>query len=126
MNVVAFDTETTLMRPGVMAPELVVISWQRPGFEPDLVHAGGIDDRAALELVTSWLRTDTLIVGHHVCFDMAVLAYKWRHLVPLIFKAYDENRIACTKLRQQLLDIAGGEFRGRLHKFEKEVEVTEE
>jgi hypothetical protein len=41
--------------------------------------------------------------------------------VPLVFAAYDADRITCTKLRSQLLDIAAGRFRGYLSKFEKPV-----
>src|ERR1700677_3191758 len=111
MNVVAFDVETELFSPGRMAPPLVCISWQGQGSPADIVHAGSIDDRAALELVESWLTDpNTLIVGHHVVYDLAVLCAKWPHLIEYVFKAYDEDRITCTKLRQQLLDIAGGRF----------------
>lgn len=120
-QIVAFDTETELIRPAKQAAELVCISYQRPGFDPQLVHAGGIDDRAALELVTSWLTTDTLIVGHNVAYDNAVLCHKWPHLIPLVFRAYDEDRVDDTMLRQKLLDIAEGCYRGKLHKFSKEV-----
>jgi DNA polymerase family A len=121
VNVFAYDTETELFRPGKMAPDLVCISWQRPGFPPELVHAGGIDDRAAKELIKNALEKE-LIVGHHVAFDNAVIAAKWPDLLPLIFRAYDEDRMECTKIRQQLLDIAAGEFRGKLQQFSKEVE----
>jgi DNA polymerase family A len=114
----AIDTETCLFRPGVMAPELVCVSWQVPGEQPGIVHA---DDPAALPLVTSWLAGSELLVGHHVVYDFAVLAAKWPQLVPLIFKAYDEDRVTCTKVRQQLLDIAAGQFRGWLRKFDKRV-----
>jgi len=104
-----------------MAPELVCVSFASPGEEPGVVHA---DDPRTLPLVTSWLESDVL-VGHHVAFDCAVLCAKWPALLPLVFKAYDEDRVTCTKIRQQLLDIAGGEFRGYLRKFEKEVKVCE-
>lgn len=114
----AFDTETCLFRAGVKAPELVCISYQTPGEEPGIVHA---DDPAALTLVTSWLTRGELLVGHNVAYDFAVLGAKWPHLVPLIFKAYDEDHVTCSKVRQQLLDIAGGQFRGYLRKFEKAV-----
>jgi DNA polymerase I len=121
VNVLAFDTETALMRPGVMAPELVCVSYQRPGHEPGLVHHS---DAGALELVEVSLRDPrVLLVGHHVAYDFSVLCAKWPHLVPLVFAAYDADRIACTKIRQQLLDIAAGEFRGRRQVFEKGVEV---
>jgi len=124
MKVRVFDTETCLFRPGVMAPELVCVTYQTPGEEPGIVHA---DDPAALPLVTSWFTGPELLAGHHVAYDCAVLCAKWPALVPLVFKAYDADRITDTKLRQQLLDIAGGEFRGYLRKFDKAVcEVHED
>ena len=116
MNVRIFDTETCLFRPGRMAPELVCCTWQRPGEQPDIVH---VDD--ALPLVRSWLTSGELLVGHNVAYDFAVLCAQWPELVPLVFKAYDDDRVTDTKIRQQLLDIAAGEFRGYLRKFEKAV-----
>lgn len=121
MNVRVFDTETCLFRPGVKAPELVCVTWQTPGQEPNIVH---VDH--ALPIVTEWLTGNELLVGHNVVYDLAVLCAKWPHLVPLVFKAYDDDRVTCTKLRQQLLDIAGGQFRGYLRKFEKAVCIEHE
>ena len=109
MKVVAFDSETALFRPGAMAPEAVCLTWQTPGQEPQIIHA---DDPEVLPLVRSWLTSDTLLVGHHVAYDFAVVCAKWPEIVPLVFRAYDADRITDTKLRQQLLDIAAGEFRG--------------
>lgn len=114
----AIDTETCLFRPGVMAPELVCITFQTPGEEPGIIHA---EDPEALPLVTSWLAGSERLVGHHVPYDLAVLCAKWAELVPLVFRAYDEDRITDTKTRQMLLDIAAGEFRGYLRKFETAV-----
>ena len=118
MNVRVFDVETERFRAGCMAPELVCITYQIPGKDPGIVHA---DDPTALPMVTSWLTGSELLVGQHVVYDFAVLCAKWPELVPLVFKAYDADRVTCTKLRSQLLDIAAGEFRGYLRKFEKPV-----
>lgn len=119
MKIVAFDTETERFRPGCMAPPLVCITWQSPGEDAQIIHA---KDPAAPALVRGWLTDkDVLLIGHHVVYDLAVLG-AWRpEFVTLIFKAYDEDRIECTKIRQQLLDIAAGEFRGFNRKFRKEV-----
>jgi DNA polymerase I len=122
MNVRVLDTETCLFRPGRMAPELVCISHQTPGEEPGIMHA---EDPQALPLVRSWLEGPETLVGHHVSYDFAVLCAQWPELIPLVFKAYDDDRITDTMLRQKLLDIAAGEFRGYLHKFDKEVVVEQ-
>ena len=79
------------------------------------------NDPAALPLVTGWLRGSERLAGHHVAYDFAVLCAKWPQLVPLVFAAYDQDRVTDTKIRQQLLDIAAGEFRGYLRRFDKEV-----
>jgi len=114
----AFDTETCRFRPGTMAPELVCITYQTPGQMAQIVHA---NDPAALPLVESWLLGDELLVGHHVPYDLAVICAKWPQLLPLVFRALDADRITDTKIRQQLLDIAAGEFRGYLRRFETRV-----
>jgi DNA polymerase I len=111
-----FDSETCLFRPGAMAPELVCLSFAAPGEEPGLVHV-----RDALPLVTNWLDNEDLLAGHHVAYDFAVVCAQWPNLVPRVFKAYDQDRVTDTKIRQQLLDIAAGQFRGYLHKFERAV-----
>jgi DNA polymerase I-like protein with 3'-5' exonuclease and polymerase domains len=117
MNVRVLDFETALFRPGVMAPEAVCFVWRVPGEEPGIMHA---EDPRALSLIRSWLEGPELLVGHNVVYDLAVMCARWPELTQLVFKKYDKDEISCTKLRQQLLDIAAGEFRGYLRKFETE------
>jgi DNA polymerase-1 len=117
MNVRVLDFETALFRPGVMAPEAVCFVWQVPGEEPGIMHA---EDPRALPLIRGWLEGPEILVGHNVVYDFAVMCARWPELTQLVFKKYDKDEISCTKLRQQLLDIAAGEFRGYLRKFETE------
>jgi hypothetical protein len=56
---------------------------------------------------------DTL-VGQNIAFDLAVMAAECPPLLPLIFDAYDQDRITDTMIRQQLADIADGKFSGYL------------
>lgn len=94
------------MSPGNQAPPLVCaaigpIGWQTllPWYDWE-------------EYVTEILRNDNLLlVGHNIAFDMADIAAEAPHLFPLIFDAYDADRIACTQVRQKLCDIAGGVYR---------------
>lgn len=128
MNVIAFDTETCLFAPGRMAPELVCVTWQQASGtgigKPHIVH---VNDSLCLSLIEDWLtRHGLLLVGQNVAYDLAVLCAKWPHLVPLVFAKYDRDEITDTKLRQQLLDIAAGEFRGYLKIFAKEVPILDE
>lgn len=107
---VAWDTETALIRPALCAPPLVCVSFARPEQLPGLVHWTD-----ALPKLRGWL-TDpsTLMVGQNVAYDCAVICAEFPEIIPLVFAAYRQDRITCTKKRQQLLDIAGGCFRGEL------------
>jgi hypothetical protein len=112
--IVAFDTETALIRPGCTAPPITCITWQKLGGQypgPARIES---DLEAMYALAKGWLTDPTVIlVGHNVGYDLTVLGAEWPDLVPLIFAAYDAHRITDTMLRQKLLDIAGGTYRGR-------------
>ena len=110
MTPIAWDTETALIRPALLAPPMVCATWQRPGEDPGIVH---VND--AHGYLHAWLSCPPLVlVGHFVAYDMAVVCAQFPDLIPLVFAAYREGRVTCTKKRQQLLDIAGGVFRGRV------------
>lgn len=104
--VVAFDTETALIVPGRLAPPLVCVSIY-DGETPELWHANDPKTKAR---VTEILNTE--VVGHNVAFDMAVFAAKWPDLLPTIFRAYEENRVTDTMLREKLQHIGLGVYRG--------------
>lgn len=114
--VVAFDTETALIRPAQNAPTMACISAQAmtPGghtTDAILVHA---NDPSARPLFCEWLGgKGVTLVGHNVAYDTAVVAAKWPDLLPDIFRKYEENLVTDTMLRQKLLDIAAGQYRGR-------------
>lgn len=108
MRVLAWDSETALIRPAWLAPELVCVTWQMAGQTAGIEHALTVEGR-----LRSWLEDDDLLlVGHNVAFDFAVIVERFPKLRPLIFRAYRMNRVTDTMIRQQLLDIAGGVYRG--------------
>ena len=111
MKVVAFDTETFATRPGLKAPPLVCLTWMASGDErPSILHG---KDPGAKAFFKDWITDpEVLITGHFVAYDMAVCAAAWPDLLPLIFKAYAEDRVTCTMLREKLWDIATGKYRG--------------
>lgn len=109
MSTLSLDTETARFRPGRMAPELACLTYAGP-----VPPAGILHWRDAELALRAWLEDPSLrLVGHFAAYDMAVICAQFPDLIPLIFRAYRENRVTDTKVRQQLLDIAAGCFRGR-------------
>lgn len=108
MQVLAWDTETSCFGPGNMAPPLTCITWCGGS-------SAGIEHHTKAEaILRDWLSDENLIlVGQNVAYDFAVVCAEYPSLTPLVFQAYENNRITDTMLRQQLLDIAAGCYRGR-------------
>lgn len=110
MKVVAWDSETALIRPAQLAPALVCVTWQEAGKPAGIEHHSLVEPR-----LRAWLEDpEVLFVLHNAAYDFAVVAERFPHLRDLIFKAYAENRVTDTMIRQQLLDIAAGVYRGRV------------
>ncbi len=100
MNPLAFDLETALIGPGCLAPRAVCLTYQRPGLAARIVHA--LD---AEPLLRSWLEDDqTLFIGANVAYDFGVVCANYPRLLPLVFRAYEEDRVTDVQTRQKLLD----------------------
>lgn len=106
----AFDTETALIRPALLAPPPACLTWQRSGGPlPKIIHAADAEPT-----IRSWLEDPSLIlVGQNLAFDTAVVCERYPSLRTLVFAAYDADRCTDTMVRQWLLDTAGGIYRGR-------------
>jgi hypothetical protein len=110
MQVVAFDTETALIRPALLAPPLVCVTSQRSGEGAQICHVTAAEKR-----IEVWLSgSENILVGHNTAYDMAVICERFPILRPRIFEAYAQDRVTDTMIRQQLLDIAAGCYRGRV------------
>lgn len=107
---IALDTETHLIKPGLLAPRIVCFSWAEPGEEPllELRDAG-------LDRLRRVLHTTDHLTSHNAPFDLACAAADAPDLLPLIFRAYRDGRIHCTISRQKVIDVALGmrKFRRR-------------
>jgi hypothetical protein len=101
-----FDTEAELIRPGLQAPPMVCmqLAWSPRDYE--LVH-----HTEARPYFEALLEQD-LIAGANAAFDFAVGAVKWPDLIPRIFEAYEDGRITDVLIREKLLHIAQGVYRG--------------
>lgn len=100
----SFDTETYLIQPGMGAPPMVCLQYVIDRDEPKIIHAKDTGLRALIE----WALKSCTLNGHNVSYDMAVIAAWEPSLLPLIMHAYEEDRVVCTKIREQLADIAVG------------------
>lgn len=109
MHTFAFDTETFLIQPGRIAPRMVCLQYAVDQGDPVLLH---VEDPECSEVVEYALRS-LYLVGHNVAYDMAVIAVQWPEYLPLIFEAYEADRVTCTHIRQKLIDIARGEIDGK-------------
>lgn len=104
----SWDTETALFGPGNMAPPLSCLSFMESGEE-----VGLLDYKECKPWLIERLKDPNYLhAGHHIAYDMAVVAAEHPELLPLIFKAYRENRVTDTMIRQMLLDNAIGKFGG--------------
>lgn len=125
-RVIAWDTETALIRQGVRAPELTCLTYSVDGWalesHPSEWPAKLHTRTEAITLLREWLRDPaTHFVGQNIAFDWGVVCAEAPDLIPLVFAAYDSQRVTDTKLRQQILDIAAGCYRGEFkgHRFVK-------
>ena len=103
---IAFDTETALIVPGLLAPPMVCLS---------VAHEDGhelIHHTQAREWIVELLESDRVLVGANVAFDMGVIASKWPELLPLIFEVYEADRVTDVLIREKLQHIAIGVYRG--------------
>lgn len=102
---ISLDTETFKAQPGLLAPPLVCTSWATREASGLLHHT------ESRHYVEQWIKNEH-IIGANIAFDMCVFAAKWPDLLPSIFDAYDNGRITCIIVRQKLIDIGHGQYRG--------------
>lgn len=108
--IVYFDTETQLITPGCNAPPMACMSLCVDDAPATLLHwtEAGAWIKAALLGGASF-------VGANLSFDWTVIAANFPETLPLICKAYREDRCQDVLIRQKLLDVASGCYRGYLN-----------
>jgi hypothetical protein len=111
----SIDFESALIRRGLPAPVPVCCAFYFPGEEPELHGLYELFPRL-IRLLSDSRRC---ILGHNIAYDMC-LALEWGpvlgypEIVPLIFEAYDADRVYDTLLAQRLIEIEEGDKRGKL------------
>ena len=104
-RLVALDSETSLILPGLAAPPAVLGSWFGDGVGMGALPAPDFYDR-----VRDFLDSDAVLVFANAPFDLAVFASDRPELLPLIFRALRERRVHDV-LTAQALDAV---YRGTL------------
>lgn len=113
MIVWAYDTETALIRPGRAAPELACVSFASSEGHEGLLHWTDPNAYDFLKDIYRWAAAGkATVVGHNLAFDSAVTCANFPDLMPIVRSAYRAGGCRDTMLRQELLDISVGVFRG--------------
>lgn len=107
---VAFDTETHLIEPAQAAPRLVCVSISYERGQADVLHRR---DPACYRELRKLLETPAYILGgHNAPYDLAVISDTWPELMDSVFALLDSDRLLDSQVRQKLIDIALGKYRG--------------
>lgn len=111
-SAVAFDVETHLMQPGLMAPPLVCgsVAWSDAEGE---ICTRILDKEATLVEFVRILSDEHLVmVGANIAYDLLVCTVEWarrgRDVLPLIFRALEQGRIYDVLIGEALGAIANG------------------
>jgi DNA polymerase-1 len=100
MSAVAYDTETWLVEPGMVAPPLVCLSYATG------TEVGLLDRHQAAAFFHGLLMTErNPIIGWRIAYDNAVMAALEPSLLEPIFEAYEAGRFTDARLRERLLSI---------------------
>lgn len=104
-NLVAFDTETHRIQPGLLAPPIVCMAFAEKDSEPVLL----LRNNGTLLLKQIMGRADKpVLVGANIAYDMGVLLASDTTLLPRVFRWYEEGRIYDIQIAQALDAIAHG------------------
>lgn len=112
---IAVDSETARFGPGRGAPRLTCLS-STCEVGSQLIHW----TEAKLFLDEVLYDPKYILVGHNICYDLAVVAAEFPEYLPAIFQILEDGRVRDTMIRQKLLDISMGCFRGYYEELTKE------
>jgi hypothetical protein len=112
MRKIAIDLETHIIRPGMIMPKGVCVSFF-DGVTKDLM----LMPLGLIKVLQLLDDPNVILVGHNVSFDLGVIAaeaiaagYDQHKILTSIFNAYQANRIQDTMIRAMLIAIAEGKF----------------
>lgn len=106
MTLVSLDSETRLIRPGVLAPRLVCVGRATD----ELPHGEVLVGRDADAAIWHSVCHDEITTANGV-FDFGVFCARMPDLIPRIFEGLIEGRYHDVQTRQKLIDLGNGEYR---------------
>lgn len=106
MKNLAIDTETELTAPGYQVPDIVCLTYASDDGESGIFHNS--DPKLIEFMRRALLDKQVRFVGQNVAYDFAVLYRHDASLGPLIWQAYDDDRVSDTMLREKLVCIRTG------------------
>lgn len=107
MELHAVDSETPLIVPSLLAPQLVCVSAATSPQHGQLFHH---TDPRCFEYLEYVLDRCGMTTANGP-YDLAVFGRRWPSLIPLIFQALDEDRVFDVLTREKLIDIGRGFYR---------------
>lgn len=136
MKVWSYDSETHLIKQGLLTPRMVCGTWaERSDFGPQttvtdawpsadleenigrdyqekFVMRGIATRETGLDRLEEKLADDgSIIVGHNTAYDLGVAVANRPRLIVPVFLKYENGQVHDTMIRQQLIDIATGEMK---------------
>lgn len=99
---IALDLETHPIQPGLLAPPIVC------GSVSTEARASLLTRQEALDAFEKVIRSDELLVGCNIAYDLGCVANERPHLLPAIFAKYDRDQIHDVMIAESLDLIAKG------------------
>lgn len=104
-NFIAFDTETDLIGPNNLAPDLICSTFYDIQTK-DVAIIGHLDRDDTLATYRAMLEDpDMHLIGQNVAYDLSIIARYHPPLLPLIWDALYADRIHDTMLREMLINL---------------------
>lgn len=106
MRLLAPDTETHLIAPGLAAPPHVCTSWATAN--RTWLTKGDDARRMWKRSLRDCANGKVTLTNVTMHYDMAVVMAQWPQLAALVFAAYESGNVHCSTIDQRLIDIANG------------------
>lgn len=109
-SLLSFDVESHLIQPGLLAPPIVCGSFAWRSVDQSLASSLRTPEASILH-VSEGLKAGMVIVGANIAYDFGCVLAARPDLLPLIWKAYEEERVFDVLIAGTLDAIYGGRLK---------------